>query len=160
TIPGEKRALLAEVGMAERQVESTFPGIVSAARRDRKESRDHMQHDPASGIPPLPVWERLKLSSFTVDSLYALGFNSLTAGQLARAEQYFLMLCLLDSGAAQCYLGYGRCYDQRGRMMMVGHLFQSAIEHAPDWPVPYYHLARTHVARNDQAAARTALDRF
>src|SRR5690606_5994977 len=104
--------------------------------------------------------EHLRLPGYTADCLYALAFNSLTVGEVRRAEKFFAALCLLEAGAAHAFLGYGLCKAHRGELHQAGHLFRLAARIAPDWAVPHYHLAAICIEQGRTFEAKSAIDRF
>lgn len=110
--------------------------------------------------PDASVRERMGLPGYTADALYALAFNSLTAGQVRRAEKFFILLCMLEPEAAHGFLGYGICFAQRGDMQNAASLFMLASQINPHWAVPYFHLATARMAQNRHAEADEALTRF
>lgn len=92
------------------------------------------------------VGRALGLPERLTEALYARAHALFATGRLDRAEALFRVLCILDGGEADHWMGYGICLQERGAHAdaTVGYATAAALR--PDWAVPHYHAARLALA--------------
>src|SRR5690606_5355889 len=106
-------------------------------------------------VPPRPAWpapgvslrEHLGLPGRAADAFYALGFNSLAAGQIRRAEKFFFLQCMVQPECAHGFVAYGLCLARRDQLNLAELMFSVAARVEPQWAVSWFHLAAVRMSQ-------------
>ncbi|MEL7347466.1 MAG: tetratricopeptide repeat protein [Pseudomonadota bacterium] len=104
------------------------------------------------------IGEALDLPAGTVPLIYARAHAAFQAGRVARAEQLFRVLTMLDGGNPDHWLGYAICLRQTGQQALARDLFNIAATLDPQSAVPHFHLAELALSEDDVPAAKAAAE--
>lgn len=141
--PGEGELVLDLLGTAmggER--DSVVRNLLSALRDDR------------------PLAEGLGLPPGASEVLYARATQWFGVGRPERAEPLFRILCLLEGGSADFWVGHGVCLHLTNRVEAARLAFETAVRLRPDWALPHMHLAAVALRERRREDAGQALARF
>lgn len=142
--PGEGDLVLeildAAMGGGDR--DTTVRNLLSALRDDR------------------PLAQGLGLPAGASEVLYARATQWFGVGRPERAEPLFRILCLIEGGSADFWVGHGVCLHLTDRVEAARLAFETAARLRPDWALPYVHLAAVALRDRRGEQARRALERF
>lgn len=107
------------------------------------------------GLTPAQV---IGLTPQELAALYALGFQKLNAGDLARAQDVFLWLTLVDPLHAPHFYCLGVTRQLQGKPAEAAEVFLHFLARDATNPVGYLRYGECKLALGDMAAARDAFD--
>lgn len=105
------------------------------------------------------IGEALGIPKAVGDLLYARAHVWFSAGRHDRAEGIFRILCSLEPANADYWTGWGICLRMSERLMEAETAFRTAIQMAPDWVVPQFHLLELTIRLGRWAEAAAGLAR-
>lgn len=106
------------------------------------------------------VKNALGIENDLYEALYSRAFHFLRLGYANRAHTLFFVLCALDGGEVNNWLGFGACLQARGEIELALAAFEYAAELQPH--SPSVHLRRLGVLLQMKLfdEAREALEQF
>lgn len=134
-------------------------GLLSAAMGG--EERDPAARNLLAALrDDRPLAEGLGLPTGASEVLYARATQWFGVGRPERAEPLFRILCLIEGGSADFWVGHGVCLHLTDRVEAARLAFETAARLRPDWALPHVHLAAVALRDRRRDQARRALERF
>lgn len=106
------------------------------------------------------VKNALGIENDLYEALYSRAFHFLRLGYAKRAQTLFFVLCALDGGEVNNWLGFGACLQARGETELALAAFEYATKLQPQSPSAHLRRLGVLIQMKIYDEAREALEQF